>query len=272
MKTRVLLLILFSAAISSCSSIPEDIATSTSESEIEQPFLESTETEVDPTAETIDDSITDESGTSDSDVNAAGSSVGAQQEDLSLPERYDTVGLAAFCWQNPANCAGKGDPNAPVIMVEVSDYGCGHCRNFNLETAGEIDDLYIANGDVYWLVLPYALSPARTAAPASALCAAEQNAFYEYHQRMFEMSSDKDAQSNDGFYRAASELGLDLPAFQVCVESGRYQTVVSDNIAFASAFGVTSTPTFVIDSQALVGNYPLDAFRQWIDAEIEARS
>ncbi|HET6446013.1 MAG TPA: thioredoxin domain-containing protein [candidate division Zixibacteria bacterium] len=271
-KKRVLFLILFAVAVSSCTSIPEGTGTSTSDPEIEQPMPESTETEVDPTAETIDVSIADESGTSDSEVNADGSAVGLPQEVLNLPDRDDTIGLAAYCWQNPGNCAGKGDPNAPVIMVEVSDYGCGHCRNFNLETAGEIDDLYIVSGDVYWLVLPYALSPARTATPASALCAAEQDAFYEYHQRMFEMFSDKDAQTNDGYYRAAGELGLDLPTFQECVESGRYQAVVSNNILVASAFGVTSTPTIVLDAQALVGNYPLESIRQWIDAEIDAHS
>ncbi len=77
--------------------------------------------------------------------------------------------LAQYCHDNPDNCIFKGSADAPVSIVEISDYGCSHCRDFNLETAGLIDDLYVNPGDVQWITLPFALNagtlPAATLMP-----------------------------------------------------------------------------------------------------------
>ena len=255
MIKRALILTIIMIAISSCSQTPEEIDTPA-----ETAAVKSTPYSV----TTVESAATDEPTTipapTDDDATAG------------LPERDDTIGLADYCWQNPGSCLGAGDPNAPVILVEISDYGCGHCRNFNQETAPELNDLYVQNGEVYWLVLPYALSPDRISSPISTMCAAEQDSFEQYHSRMFEIFSDADARTFDGFYRIAGELGLDVGAFQECVESDRYKGVIEQNVAIASSLGVNSTPAFVIRDQALIGNYPLEAFRQWIDSELESGS
>lgn len=186
-----------------------------------------------------------------------------------LPARDDLDGLAVYCWANPDRCIGKGDPSAPIIVVEVSDYGCGHCRNFNLDTANSIDEQYVEDGQVYWLVMPYALRALTAPVSESALCAAEQGAFFDYHLRMFQMLGDDDALTQDGFSRAAADLDLDGVVFNDCITSGRYKTVVEQNILAASALGVDSTPSFFLNGDLVVGNYPLSAFQQIIDAMLE---
>jgi len=258
---RALILTFMLIVISSCSQNPEESVTAA-----ETAPVKSTPLLISPAESTdaVESTATAESTTVATPI--------ANDDTSGLPERDDTVGLADYCWQNPGHCNGVGDPTAPVILVEISDYGCGHCRNFNLETAPELDELYVQNGEVYWMVLPYALSPDRIYSATSAMCAAEQESFAEYHNRMFEIFSDADARTFDGFYRIAGELGLDVEAFQECVESDKYNGAVEQNIAFASSMGVNSTPTFVIRDQALVGNYPLEAFRQWIDTELESGS
>jgi protein-disulfide isomerase len=271
MKTRSAILIILSIVISSCSDVSDNTKTSTSDIDQEQPALSVAEIEVDLTelpveARSIEETATASNEAPGHDQNSA-SAAGAV-----LPDRDDVKGIAAYCWAYPDRCVGKGDPNAPIIMVEISDYGCGHCRNFNLETAPEIDDLYIETGDVYWLVLPYSLSSQRVSAPVSALCAAEQGSFYDYHRRMFEIFGDEDAGTLDGYSRIAGELGLDMVALTGCMVSERYYTVVEQNIAVARALGVSATPSFFIGEQSIEGNYPLDALRQLIDSEIEASS
>ena len=144
--------------------------------------------------------------------------------------------------------------------------------NFNLGTAPELKTMYVDEGDLFWIVLPFALSADRVSSASSTLCAAEQGSFEEYHHRMFEIFSDADARTADGFYRIAGELGLDSAAFTECVESGRYNQLVQTNVAVASSMGANSTPTFVIRDQALVGNHPLDAFKQWIGMELNSGS
>jgi protein-disulfide isomerase len=79
-----------------------------------------------------------------------------QGQGMPTPTLQPNVALAEYCGTNEENCVSKGSAQAPVTIVEVSDYGCGHCRNFNLETAGALDSQYVEAGQIRWIVLPYA--------------------------------------------------------------------------------------------------------------------
>jgi protein-disulfide isomerase len=178
--------------------------------------------------------------------------------------------LADFCLENPANCIARGASDAPVTIVEVSDYGCSHCRDFNLETAGLIEDLYVAPGQVKWVVMPFALSSQSLPAASAAMCAGDQGRFFEFHRRMFELQGGPLAMTPAGLLQAADELGLDTEAFNTCLESGEYDSAVQANIREANALGVRSTPTFFINGQKMEGNRPLTVFQQEISASIGA--
>lgn len=172
--------------------------------------------------------------------------------------------LANYCLDNPRNCVFKGPDNAPVTIVEVSDYGCSHCRDFNLETAGLLEDLYVTPGDVRWITLPFALSSTTFPAAEAAICANDQGKFSEFHHRMFELQGTPSLYTPEGLSQVAADLGLDQAAFDSCVGNGVYNSVIEKNVREASLAGVNATPTFFINDKKLGGNYPLTAFQSEI--------
>ncbi|MFZ0547264.1 MAG: thioredoxin domain-containing protein [Candidatus Promineifilaceae bacterium] len=168
----------------------------------------------------------------------------------------ETPGLADFCENNPDNCMEKGEANAPVTVVEVSDYGCSHCRAFNLESAGAIDEKYVQTGEVRWFTVPYALSAQTTEAAESAFCAAEQDDFFAYHEKMFEIQTLPVALTPAGFLEGAGQVGLNLEQFNTCLEDGNYGSLLQQNIRAATNAGVNATPTFFINGVKIEGNNP----------------
>lgn len=180
----------------------------------------------------------------------------------------ETQALADFCLENPGNCIAKGSSDAPVTIVEVSDYGCSYCRDFNLETADLIEDLYVTPGEVRWVVLPYASSSRTLPASAAAMCAADQGRFFEFHRRLFELYGDATALTPAGLLQVANEMGLDTGAFGACLEGGEYDAAVQENIRAANLLRVNSTPNFFINGKKLQGNRPLTDFQQQISASI----
>ncbi len=192
------------------------------------------------------------------------------QDSPSPTEAPQGQSLAKYCAENPDNCVTKGLNDAPVTIVEVSDYGCGHCKNFNLETAGLLDDLYVTPGQVRWIVLPYALYPQTAPAASAAMCAADQDRFFEYHRRLFESQGEPQFMTTAGFLQVAEDSGLDLEAFEGCLEGGIHDNTVQQNIQAALQAGVRSTPTFFVNEIMLRGNQPLPAFQRQINAIIGA--
>lgn len=174
------------------------------------------------------------------------------------------VSLAAYCQENPGNCISKGQSDAPVEIVEVSDYGCGVCQFFNLQTADLVTDLIVTPGDAQWTVLPYALG-AQTIPPAEAsLCANDQERFFDYHRRLFQLQGTPGLFEPEGLTAVAEELGLDAGTFESCLATGKYTGAVQDNIRAASRARVKATPTFFINDELFRGNRDLTFFQQQV--------
>jgi protein-disulfide isomerase len=189
-------------------------------------------------------------------------------QDEGTPQRSQALG--DYCQENPDNCVTKGSSDAPVTVVEVSDYGCGHCRNFNLDTAPLLEDLYVRSGQVQWVILPYALFDSTAPAAEAAMCAGDQDAFFEFHTRMFEIQGQPQALTTDGFRQAAGELNLDMDAFNACFNDGKYAAAVEDNVRAAARAGVRETPNFFVNGVLIRGNKPLATFQQAINGELSA--
>lgn len=170
--------------------------------------------------------------------------------------------LADFCDNNPENCIEKGNNDAPITIVEVSDYGCSHCRAFNLETADLLDQDYVQTGQVKWFVLPFALSSVTTPAAESAFCAKEQDNFFAYHKQMFEIQTTPAALTTAGFQESASRAGLDLEAFNSCLDNENFGNLVQQNIRAANNAGVGATPTFFINGVKIEGNNPNGIYQE----------
>jgi len=159
-----------------------------------------------------------------------------------------------------------GPEDALITMIEFSDYECPFCRRFYIETFGEIMTTY--EGQIRYIYKDFPLSFHASARPAAnaALCAHEQDAFWDYRGKLFSMEMSLD---NDAYLQFAEDLNLDMDAFTECLEEDRYDDRVMADYNFAADLGVSSTPTFFINGIPVIGAQPFEAFKQWIDFELE---
>ncbi|MEW6287369.1 MAG: thioredoxin domain-containing protein [Chloroflexota bacterium] len=164
----------------------------------------------------------------------------------------------------------KGDPNAPVTIIEFGDFQCPYCGQFFSRTEPQIYERYIQSGKVRFGYFHFAfLGEESNWAAQAAECAAEQNKFWEYHDKLYNSQSGENqgAFSRDNLKRFADELGLDTSAFSECLDSGRYAQLVSNESSMASSIGVNSTPTFLlVNGQFIIGAQPFEIFQQALDS------
>lgn len=186
-------------------------------------------------------------------------------------QAVEVQALADYCAENSDRCAVTGDESAPVTMVEVSDFGCPHCQTFHAETAEPLKEQYVDTGTVRWIALPYALNTTTVPAAAAAMCANEQDSYFEFANVLFTVEPVEFRLSPEGYRQAAETAGLDIDQFAACMDDGRYIRVVNDNREAARDVGVTGTPTFFLNGQELSGAQPLSVFSQAIDALVSAQ-
>ena len=167
----------------------------------------------------------------------------------------------------------KGSPEAPVKIIEYSDYLCGQCKNFAFDTEPLIVDEYVASGKVQYIFHYYALGEAQVLLGEASHCAADQGHFWEYHKLMFEnqgrfgsISSLEDLQNL--LIQFAQQVGADVSAFETCWSSHQHQESIVESVLSARESGVGGTPAFLIQGDLLVGNQPYDAFREAIEASL----
>ena len=164
----------------------------------------------------------------------------------------------------------KGNANAPVTIIEFSDFQCPFCAKFFTETLSLIDEKYINTGKVKLVYRDFPLEnihPQATPAAQAAECADEQGKYYEYHDKLFE---NQQLLSLDNYKRWAVELGLDAKQFNDCVDSKKYASEVQKDLADGSAAGVTGTPAFFINGKSVSGAQPFTVFEALIEAELAA--
>lgn len=167
----------------------------------------------------------------------------------------------------------RGSVEAPVKVVEMSDYGCGFCRQFHQETFPSILAEFIETGMVEWKFVPYITGMWQTSLPATsaAECAYQMSpvAFESLNHRLWEEQREWKG-SGDGAAGVVrgwvTELGLDMDAFDTCLAGDAQVRRISQATSLAAQLGVRGTPTFiVIGADAyppIQGALPLDAFRQ----------
>ena len=162
----------------------------------------------------------------------------------------------------------RGDPNAPVTMIEFGDFQCPFCGRFAANTVPQINEAYIQSGKVRFGYFNFAfLGQESNWAAEAAECASDQNKFWEYHDLLYSSQSGENqgAFNKDNLKKFAEDLGLDTSAFNECFDSGKYTQLIQEESSTASSIGVRSTPTFFIDGQPLVGAQPFEVFQQTID-------
>lgn len=162
-----------------------------------------------------------------------------------------------------------GDKDAPVTIIEFSDFECPFCERFYSQSYKQIKANYVDTGKVRIVFkhfpLPFHAS-AQKAAEASE-CAGEQGKFWEMHDKLFE---NQNAIAINNLKSYAVDLGLDASKFNTCLDTGKYASKVQKDASDGSAAGVSGTPSFFINGKSVVGAQPYSVFQQAIEAELNA--
>ena len=160
-----------------------------------------------------------------------------------------------------------GEEDAPVTIVEFSDFQCPYCARFFEQTFPQLKENYIKTGKVKLAFrhLPLSFHQYAQKTAEASECANEQGKFWEYHDTVF---NNQDQLSDTILSTWAGEIGLDVKKFDDCLESGKYKEKVQADSNDAGSYGVSGTPSFFVNGKLLVGAQPYEAFQQVIDAEL----
>lgn len=169
----------------------------------------------------------------------------------------------------------KGSEDAPIQIVEISDFQCPFCAQFYEETLGALDSLYIATGKASYLWISYASPGHARAWPAieASFCAGAVGLFWPMHDILFERREEwsSAADPSASFAAYADELGIDAESFASCVRNDLLAPLMLRDYTSVLRAGISSTPYFVIDSVAIRGAAPLETFTTQIDALLALR-
>ena len=166
-----------------------------------------------------------------------------------------------------------GSSEAPLTLVEFTDYQCPFCSRFSGTTLEELKTVYIDTGQVRLVSrdLPLAMHDNAMRAANAARCAAEQDYYWEMRATMFANTDRLDQDSLIGY---ANDLALDAVAFRKCLTTDKYGDEVRQDAADAGAVGITGTPSFVLgktsgdrlEGAVIIGAQPFATF----DSQIKA--
>ena len=115
--------------------------------------------------------------------------------------------------------------------------------------------------------LPLPFHPEAQKAAEATECADDQGKFWEMHDKIFE---NQQIISMENYKKWAAELGVDTQEFNSCLDSGKHADEIKKDLADASSYGASGTPTFFINGKRLVGAQPFEAFKALIDQELAA--
>lgn len=184
-------------------------------------------------------------------VGAVGYSVGSSALSGAVTEPVDLGDISDTALARQAVPMERGNPDAPVTIIEFADYQCPACRQFATQYKPLVDLNYVEPGTAKFVFYDFPLvriHPNAFFAARAARCAHDQGAFWEYHDALFRNHSDWVSQTNPGgsFVDYAESLGLDEGDFEACLKSDRHADVVTANMRLAERLGVGGTPTIMV--------------------------
>ena len=169
----------------------------------------------------------------------------------------------------------RGNPDAPVKIVEYSDTECPFCKRFHT-TMKEVMDEYGKDGKVAWVYRHFPLDQLHSKARKEAValeCANEQGGndkFWSYADRLYEITPANNGLEPAELPKIAQYVGLDTAKFNTCLASTKYDKHIEDEVQNAQATGGNGTPWSIVVGKdgkkyPLSGAQPLSAVKQLID-------
>jgi len=157
----------------------------------------------------------------------------------------------------------RGDPKAPVMIVEFSDFQCPYCRKAQ-PALKELLEKYPGRVSLAYRDFPLRqIHPQAQGAAEASRCAGEQGKFWEYHDALVAGKLDR-----EGLVEHARGLSLDEKRFETCLESGKYRALIEQDLQEGTQAGVSGTPAFFVNGVFLSGAQPLESFVRVIDEEL----
>lgn len=165
-----------------------------------------------------------------------------------------------------------GKPDAKLWVIIVSDFQCPYCKQWHDDTYPAFRDEYVRTGKVRFAYINYPLNSHRHAWPAAqaAMCAAAQGKFWEMHDALFATQAAWEALPAPLplFDSLARSVKLDTRRWSECVSSGKMRPLIQADHDRALGAGATSTPTFLIGGDVIVGAIPIADMRKAVDSAL----
>jgi protein-disulfide isomerase len=164
-----------------------------------------------------------------------------------------------------ASGPSKGPANAPVTIVEFSDFECPYCVRAE-PTVKQVMDAYPGKIRLVYRDFPLPMHPRAPKAAEAAHCAGDQGKYWEMHEKLFANATKLELKDLKGY---AKDVGLDQGKFDQCLDGGQKAAEVEKHRKAGEEVGVTGTPAFFINGRMLSGAQPVDAFKAIIDQELK---
>ena len=169
----------------------------------------------------------------------------------------------------------QGSDKAPLWIVEVSDFQCPFCRNWHEQTYPAAVKEFVETGKARLAYINFPIPGHQNAWPAAeaAMCAAAQGHFWPMHDGLFasQQQWEKLPDPTPVFDSLATKVGVDLDPYHDCISKHKMRALIQADIDRARDSGVNATPTFIIGDQSISGAQPIEAFRQVIQKQLQAK-
>jgi protein-disulfide isomerase len=169
----------------------------------------------------------------------------------------------------------QGNPNAPLWVIEVSDFQCPYCKEWHDQTYKTFRDELVTTGKVRLAYVNFPLSSHQFAWPAaeSAMCAAAQGKFWEMHDALFSTQEKWEKLPSPAMFfdSLARAQGVDIDRWHQCVQSGKMKPLIQADHDRAETAGASATPSFMIGDKLLEGAQPMEQIRRAVDSAMAKR-
>jgi protein-disulfide isomerase len=155
----------------------------------------------------------------------------------------------------------RGNANAPVTVVEFSDYQCPFCARAEGEVV-KVREAYKDQVKIVYKDFPLSIHPNAPKAAEASRCAREQEKYWEYHDVLF---ANNNALEVPNLKKFAADLKLDIAKFDACLDSGKYAPEIAKDVEEGTRVGVSGTPAFFINGRLVSGAQPFSAFQEVIE-------
>jgi protein-disulfide isomerase len=167
----------------------------------------------------------------------------------------------------------RGDPNAPVEIVEYADFECPGCGQFATVTEPDVRKRLVDAGLARYRLYVFPVNGSHRNSPAASLaaaCADDQGKFWEMHDRIFAGQNDWNSFATDNpkaiFQGYARELGLNLQTYDACYDGRKHVDRIAAHAKAAESAQIRSTPSFVIGTRMIAGAQPFDVIKALVDS------